>query len=87
MQTYQLNTAEVHSLAAKQSWIRCDSGQVWLSHDGEDIVLECGQKCFISGRDKVVVEALQNSRYSLAKDFMAATAQDRPMALGAAATA
>ncbi len=63
MQTTQLNHAQVRALQAKHCWIHCEAGQLWLSHDGEDIVLERGQKYFVHQEDLVVIEALQNSRY------------------------
>ncbi len=67
MQTSQLKTAEVYSFVSEPIWIRCESGQLWISHDGEDIVLERGEKCFVSGCDRIVLEALQDSRYSMLK--------------------
>lgn len=81
MQTQQLNTAEVHSFTAKFTWIRCEAGQVWLSHDGQDIVLDRGQKWFIYGEDRVVIEALQNSRVSLYKDTAKSVAPEQHQAL------
>jgi len=64
MQTTQLTTAAIHSFTSEAAWIRCESGQLWISHDGEDIVLARGEKCFISGNDLVVIEALQDSQFS-----------------------
>lgn len=73
-QSKKLNAAEVCSLTAQKTWIRCESGQVWLSHDGQDVILECGQKWFIHSKEKVVLEALQNSRFNLSKEMNTAQA-------------
>ncbi|MBM5570786.1 MULTISPECIES: DUF2917 domain-containing protein [Deefgea] len=64
MQTTQLKTAAIHSFISEPAWIRCESGQLWISHDGEDIILARGEKCLISGNDLVVIEALQDSQFS-----------------------
>ena len=69
MQTKTLKTAEVYSLSSEATWIRCESGQLWLSHDGVDIVLERGDNCFLSGADRIVLEALQESRFCVFKNM------------------
>ena len=75
MQTSQLKTAEVYSFVPEQVWIRCESGQLWISHDGEDIVLARGEKFFAHSNDRVVVEALQDSHFTT---FKSAIAQSLP---------
>ena len=75
MQTTTLKTAEVYSFSTEATWVRCESGQLWLSHDGEDIVLERGDKCFLNGADRIVLEALQDSRFSVFKEAAIAPAR------------
>ncbi|QZA79864.1 DUF2917 domain-containing protein [Deefgea piscis] len=87
MQTTQLNYAQVNSFQAKHCWIHCEAGQLWLSHDGEDIVLERGQKYFVHQGDLVVIEALQNSRYRVQAKTAANTQQAPKTAMPAAALA
>ena len=65
MQTTQLYRAQVSAIQAKHSWIHCEAGQLWLSHDGQDIVLERGQKYFAQSDDLIVIEALQDCRYQV----------------------
>lgn len=65
MQTSQLKTAELLSFTSEAAWIRCESGQLWISHDGKDIVLARGEKCFVNGEDLIVIEALQDSHFSI----------------------
>ncbi|MGL6040694.1 MAG: DUF2917 domain-containing protein [Deefgea sp.] len=77
MQTSQLKTAEIYSFTTEATWIRCESGLLWVSHDGEDIVLERGDKCFVSGTDRTVLEALQDSRFSTFKEPSTQTAARR----------
>ncbi|MEJ2792949.1 DUF2917 domain-containing protein [Iodobacter sp. LRB] len=64
MQITHLKTAEVFSIRAK-SWIHCAAGQLWLSHDGHDVILERGQKWQIDDTDLAVIQALQNSHFML----------------------
>lgn len=64
MQTTQLNTSDVYSLTSKATWLRCDMGQIWISHDGKDIVLAKGERYFIESDDLVVIEALIESQFS-----------------------
>ncbi|MFC7420809.1 DUF2917 domain-containing protein [Iodobacter arcticus] len=68
MQITHLKAAEVFSIRAIKTWIHCAAGQIWLSHDGRDVILECGQKWQIEGTDPVVIQALQNSRFIFAKN-------------------
>ncbi|WP_297574712.1 DUF2917 domain-containing protein [uncultured Deefgea sp.] len=63
MQTMQLSRTQVSAFQAQHCWIHCEAGQLWLSHDGEDIVLERGQKYFVHSGDLIVIEALQDGRY------------------------
>jgi hypothetical protein len=37
------------------------AGQVWLSHDGHDVILERGQQWPLDHTDLTVIQALQNS--------------------------
>jgi hypothetical protein len=62
MQSTQLKAAEVFSIRAGNYWIRCTAGQVWLSHDGHDVILERGQQWQIDNTDLTVIQALQNSQ-------------------------
>ncbi|MBM5575577.1 DUF2917 domain-containing protein [Deefgea sp. CFH1-16] len=87
MQTTQLNHAQVNSLQAKHCWIHCEAGQLWLSHDGEDIVLERGQKYFVHQGDLVVIEALQNSRYRVQANTAVSVQSAPKTAIPAAALA
>lgn len=76
MQTSSLKIAEVYSLPKAATWIRCESGQLWVSHDGEDIVLERGEKCFLNGTDRIVLEALQASRFCVFLESVASAPQE-----------
>ena len=67
MQTSQLKAAEVYSFVSAPVWIRCESGQLWISHDGEDVVLARGEKYLASGNDRIVIEALQDSHFNTLK--------------------
>ncbi len=68
MQITQLKTAEVFSIRAAKSWIHCAAGQLWLSHDGHDVILERGQKWQIDDIDLAVIQALENSRFVVASN-------------------
>ncbi len=62
MQSTQLKAAEVFSIPAGNCWVHCTAGQVWLSHDGHDVILERGQQWQIDNTDLTVIQALQNSQ-------------------------
>ena len=62
MQSTQLKAAEVFSIRAGSYWVSCAAGQVWLSHDGHDVILERGQQWQLDHTDLTVIQALQNSQ-------------------------
>ncbi len=43
-------------------FFRAVSGELWISAGGRDYVLRSGEELAIRGRDKVLVEALRDSR-------------------------
>ncbi|WP_158380838.1 DUF2917 domain-containing protein [Chitinilyticum litopenaei] len=45
--------------------IECNEGRLWLTADGEDIVLEQGESWLVASDQRVVIESLTDSHYTL----------------------
>ncbi|WP_288842502.1 DUF2917 domain-containing protein [uncultured Deefgea sp.] len=85
MPTMPLSRTQVSAFQAKHSWIHCEAGQLWLSHDGQDVVLERGQKYFVHSGDLIVIEALQDCRYRVQSKATINTSQAPNKAMPTAA--
>jgi hypothetical protein len=63
MQTLFLSPSKLSTLNGHaQLWIECESGMVWLSDDGVDVILKRGEQWQIRSNEAVVIEALTESR-------------------------
>ncbi|MDW5418358.1 hypothetical protein R6242_17465 [Iodobacter sp. CM08] len=65
MKVNQLKTNEIFSAQASKTWIHCATGMIWLSHNGLDTILSCGQKWQLQGADLLVIQALEDSCFAL----------------------
>jgi hypothetical protein len=50
---------------AARTVIRCEQGQIWISVPGEDIVLRRGESWRIDCADAVLIEGVDDARFSL----------------------
>ncbi|WP_188687785.1 DUF2917 domain-containing protein [Silvimonas amylolytica] len=50
---------------AEYTVVRCEQGQIWISVPGEDIVLRCGESWRINCRSTVLIEGIDDARFSL----------------------
>ncbi|WP_410498331.1 DUF2917 domain-containing protein [Chitinibacter sp. S2-10] len=63
MHTLLLSKSKLSTLSGhSQLWIECESGMVWLSDDGVDVILKRGEQWQIRSNEPVVIEALTESR-------------------------
>ncbi|MBB5017888.1 hypothetical protein HNQ59_001158 [Chitinivorax tropicus] len=62
MKTFQLALQTVLKLNDGQAAvITCTRGMVWLTESGKDIVLKCGERYQLHGKDMAVIEPLAHS--------------------------
>lgn len=66
MHSLQLIVNQLVSLPAQAGMeLVCHSGSAWLSHDGEDVVMQAGSRFQPRGDDLIVIEAIGSSRFSI----------------------
>ncbi|KAF0813287.1 hypothetical protein IGB42_02216 [Andreprevotia sp. IGB-42] len=46
-------------------WIHCERGLLWLTVDGNDIILKSGMSCRVNTQQRVVIQALSIARFAI----------------------
>ena len=65
MSSTLLKSKQLFSFKAAATWIHCEMGQIWLTDDGQDVILACGEKWLTRGKAPIVIEALQDSKIAI----------------------
>ncbi|MGZ3451761.1 MAG: drug/metabolite exporter YedA [Polyangiales bacterium] len=76
--------ADAHSIWSTRPGRRaislaCTSGSIWLTRDGEDVIMSAGDRIVATGTDRVVLEALEPSQVEVEETD---TVRETPKALG-----